>query len=292
MKKTLICISLALAFLFGAAAQAGQVKYLDSDREPSFAKDASLLKLYVINTHGASDAIVLWHDGKTMVIDCGDTRYGSLYVKPVLDMLGVDHVEFAYNTHPHDDHINGFLSLFNEVSVDKFYTAFPLNYCAEQTNVMKSAMEHGVEIVPVTNESDISFGALRIRLYQDMNYVTTVAASANNASMVMHITYGDCTLMITGDAGKEVYTDMYADWNGDMQSDIFKVPHHGYNYPSLEMLDVIAPKYALVTNNNSDKIASIATVFRNKGIPILYAGKGTIEVMTDGTSWAVRQLAN
>ena len=290
MRKNGISLLLCVLFAFSSIACASPVIALGAEEESPFADDALLLKFYVINTHGASDAMLIVHGDKTMLVDCGDIGYGSLYVKPLLDQLGIDHIDYCYNTHPHDDHINGFLTLFDEVSVDTFYTCFPMSYCDEQINVMKSAIKHGIKIQFVDNNSDISFGDLDIWLYQDPKYTTAQPARANSASMIMHITFGDSTLMITGDADKPVYTDMYS-YKGDaIQSDILKMPHHGYNTPSYEIFKVIAPKYAVITNYYSSNIENTDQFLLNNGCPYLYTGRGTIELITDGTVWTVRQL--
>ncbi|MBQ6646859.1 MAG: MBL fold metallo-hydrolase [Clostridia bacterium] len=290
MKKAILFLLLLLVSALAFTGFASPVYELSKQDDLPFAEDASLLKLYVINTHGASDAMLMVHDGKTMLIDCGDTRYGSLFVKPLMDTLGIDHIDYAFNTHPHDDHINGFLSLFDEVKVDVFYTCFPMSYCAEQSAVMKSAMEHGIDIRLVDNDSDISFGDLSIWLYQDPMYMTAQPSRANSASMIMHITLGGSTLMITGDAEKPVFTDLYSEKGDAIQSDIFKVPHHGYNTPSYDVFRSIAPQYAVVTNYYSEKIESGDQFLRNNRCLVMYTGRGTVELVTDGAIWTIRQL--
>ena len=292
MKKLLLCALLTLALLFGCQAFASPVTQLSDGTKPDFPESSKLLKVYFINTHGASDAILLTYDGQSMLIDCGDTNYGLMYVKPLLDNLGIDHVDYAFNTHPHDDHINGFLSLLDRVSIGRFYTAFPFSYCAEQTNVLKAAMAHGVEIVNVDNESDISFGELKIWLYQDAKFLTPIAAKANSASMIIHITLGNSTVMITGDAEKPVFSDMYAEKGDAIQADIIKIPHHGYNTPSYEVFKVIGSKFAVITNYYNERLDDSSQFLRNNACQILYTGRGTVEAVTDGTRWTIGQLTD
>ena len=292
MKRLVIFAVLCAFAMMNFVGLASDVIFLQNEEETPFAPDADLMKLYILNVHAASDAMVLVHDGKTMIIDCGDTGYGTLYVKPLLEELGIDHVDYCYNTHPHDDHINGFLELFEEFDVDKFYTCFPLSFGAEQTAVMNAAMAHDIEIVRIDNNSDISFGRLKIWLYQDPKYITTNIAQANSASMIIHVTYGDSTVMITGDAEKPVFTDMYRAKGDAIRSDIIKMPHHGYNTPAYDVFRVIAPRYAVITNSNIERIESTNQFLINNQCQILYTNWGTVELTTDGTVWTIRQLKN
>ncbi len=291
MTRRLICLALCVILTLCLSAYASPVNFLNAEEESPFVPGDKLLCIYFINTHGASDAILLVHGGKTMMIDCGDTGHGRLYVKPLLDRLGISHIDYAYNTHPHDDHINGFLTLFDEVSIGKFYTCFPLSYSDEQTAVMKSAMEHGIDIEFVDSGSDISFGGLQIWLYQDPKYVTAQPTRANSASMILHITYGESTLMITGDADKAVYSDLYRFKGDAIQSDIFKVPHHGYNRPSYDVFAAIGAQCAVITNNYSESIAETESFLFGFSCTSFYTGKGTVEAVTDGSLWTVRQLS-
>ena len=289
MKKTFLCLLITLLTVLSCFSCASPIVVPGEEGASVFDPDAELLYFYVINTHGASDAMLIVYGDQTMMVDCGDTGQGRAYVKPLLDELGIDHIDYAFNTHPHDDHINGFLTLFDEVRIDRFYTCFPMSYSDEQTAAMKAAMKHGIEIEFVDNMSDISFGDLQIWLYQDPSYVTAQPASANNASMIMHITYGESTLMITGDADKAVLADLCALKGNAMQSDIIKMPHHGYNRPSYEVYPFINPGYAVITNSLSDKIIETENFLNGLGCPTIYTGWGTVVCITDGKVWTVSQ---
>ncbi len=289
MKKRAICLLICFVCALLGAAQASDVRILSANEASPFEDSEALLRLYVINTQGASDAILIVHGGKTMLVDCGNINGGSHFVKPLLDTLGIDHIDWAYSTHPLVDHIGGFLSLFGLVPIDTFYTAFPFSYSEDQSAVIKAAMDRGIKVVPIDSETDLSFGDLSIWLYQDTALLTTFPGKSGSASMMMHITLGDSTFFITGDAEKQTFTDLYDVKGEAIQCDIFKVPAHGYTRPSYEVFTALAPKYAIITNFTRVKISDMDNFLRQNGCPNTITGLGTVECITDGKLWTIRQ---
>lgn len=55
---------------------------------------------------GQADAALVSCDGKFMLIDGGNVEDSSLIVA-VLKKLGVSHLDYVINTHPHEDHVEG-----------------------------------------------------------------------------------------------------------------------------------------------------------------------------------------
>jgi len=80
-----------------------------------------------------------------MLIDCG-YFYAGHDVYKRLNALGITHIDYAVNTHPHDDHILGFLNLFEyDITVGTFYYVFDEDINAESIRFMQYAKEKGAE---------------------------------------------------------------------------------------------------------------------------------------------------
>ena len=287
MKKT-VSLLLTCALLIAAACQASSVKQLSKGAKPSFAADTEFLYLCFFDTM-ASDAILICQGGKTMLLDCADTGYGSRIVAPKLRELGIERVDYAVNTHPHDDHINGFISLFDEVEVGAFYTAFPLDYCEEQIACVKAAKEHGIEVVQIDNDSDLSFGDLRIWVWRDMKYVSSRPSACNACSMVMHITYQNSSVFLSADAPKDCFVHIAEEKKEAIRADIIKMPHHGHGQPTYAAWKLIGPEMAVITNSSINKISDTVQFLHNNRCPYLLTGNGYVEAYTDGKTWQVVQ---
>ena len=286
--KKLLSVLLCALLLLCSAAQAGVVTVLDRDAEPQFDENSSLFRAYFFKTR-ASDCILLMCGGKTMLVDCADTNYGSQIIYPELQKLGVTRIDYAVNTHPHNDHINGFISLFDCIEVGQFFTCFPLDYCQEQIDCIAACRAHGIEVVEFDNDADLSFGGLDIWVWRDHKYDTPWPIACNPCSLIMHVSYGDCSLILTADCTIESFIDLYAEKGDLIASDIIKMPHHGHNRPSHDAFKAIHPQVAVITNNYSERIHPVHQFLCNYRCFAMYTGSGLIQAATDGETWQVTQ---
>lgn len=281
MLKKWLC--LLICVLLAGSALAAEVKEISVGEDPGFAPDAPLLEVYFFDVY-ATDSILLRCGGETMLVDCGDTNYGRAYIAPRLRELGVERINYAVNTHPHDDHLNGFNTLLDEIPVDVFYTFFPPDACAEQKAFYKTAEKHGLPIIEATDEAELSFGGCTITLYQD-----TDRRSMNCCSLVMHVKYGDCAVILMADNEPDAHRRMAAKLGESLRADIIKMPHHGINSVASDAWNYIQPTFAVITNRINDKTRKTYNNIRSKGARGYFTINGYVECLTDGTRWTVRQ---
>ena len=80
----------------------------DRDAPYAFAQGAPLLEIVFPRVY-SSDCAILRMEGETMMIDAsteGEKMQGR--IATAMGAIGMDHIDIAYNSHPHRDHINGF----------------------------------------------------------------------------------------------------------------------------------------------------------------------------------------
>ena len=82
---------------------------LPADEAEPFAEGAPLLEMYVCPLMGA-DCMVLVQGEHAMLVDMGKANDLST-IRSVLDSLGLTHFEYAFNTHPHNDHLGSMVEL-------------------------------------------------------------------------------------------------------------------------------------------------------------------------------------
>ena len=74
----------------------------------------------------------------------------------------------------------------------------------------------------------------------------------NDLSLIIKLSYGDTSILITGDAEWEAEHDL-RDAGVDVSADVLRVGHHGSNTStSYQFLRAVAPQYAIIsvgTNN-------------------------------------------
>lgn len=280
MKKTLICLFIALCLC--VPAQAADIMKLKVEDPQPFAEDEELMKVYFFRIQ-AQDSILIMCGGETMLVDGGTYDSGKVILK-YLEYLGVDHIDYAVNTHPHDDHIDGFTWLMSNIPISQLLVCFPLNYNEQMERAVRNARANNVEIKSFGDKDDISFGGLTIRLYQDKKTTNT-----NYCSMVMHVSYKDSSVLLLADIGRPVHKRLYDACGSLLKSDIVKLPHHGTSVPGKEMLLAADPVVCVITNGNNRKVAETVKTVKSWKYPILFTIEGNIEFVTNGEYWTCKQ---
>lgn len=74
-----------------------------------------------------ADSMLLTFEAHSMLVDMGKENQAE-DVLAMIRRAGLDRVEYALNTHPHNDHIGGIPALVGEVGIGTFITAFPHVY--------------------------------------------------------------------------------------------------------------------------------------------------------------------
>lgn len=100
------------------------------DAEYHFEDGAKILEIVFPRVY-SSDCILLRYDGMVMMIDASTknaTMRNRIYT--ACDTLGIDHIDIAYNSHPHDDHIDGFQFVNEYAPISKFLITFPEDFNA------------------------------------------------------------------------------------------------------------------------------------------------------------------
>ena len=75
----------------------------------------------------------------------------------------------------------------------------------------------------------------------------------NNGSIVGKLTYKNFSMLFTGDAEKEVESDILASHKSELKSTVLKAPHHGSKSSSTKnYLAAVKPKYVVISAGEPD----------------------------------------
>lgn len=282
MCRKLFCVLLALLMLPALSLGEGKRVYLAGETAP-FGADEKLLTLRVCPLVGA-DSMLLTLDGEhSMLIDMAR----KVQADDVLSMLsgaGLDRVDFAFNTHPHEDHLGGLPPLLKKIGMGAFMTAFPLDYtaaCTRQLSAVRALREADVPIHTVQDGDLLEFGGARIEVLQQTRFFTP-----NDASAMLHITYGECSILLTADVegpGQDLLLE-----RGVPRADVMKMPHHGLNAVRDEFLAAVAPELTFIPHGSLNS-QQVQRQLRDAGVPVLFASWGPITLSTNGERWIVLQ---
>ena len=197
---------------------------------------------------GQGDATVIVCDGEVLMIDGGPPSASQFIYSFLRNTLQTNHIDVMIATHPHADHVGGLSAALNACVVDVLYTS-EINYDTKAwQSVLKYADAQGTPVVIPFPGDSFEIGGATVEILGPLWYHNNM----NDLSLIIKLSYGDTSILITGDAEWEAEHDLL-DAGVDVSADVLRVGHHGSNTStSYQFLRAVAPQYAIIsvgTNN-------------------------------------------
>lgn len=318
-----LALILSLLMLFGCAAQPGseepttEATEAGTATEPTQAQtEATQVTEPVDDTPKVSirffsvENVDSWGDctyiefpnGENMLIDTGLPAATAQIVDELLD-LGIDHIDHLVLTHSHADHVKGVSSVLANMKVERAYhTGY---WTTDFTWVLRDLKGRGVEETILLAGDSFSVGDVKFDILwptaEDVaggcSGSTKVeigpgsTVDVNNKSMVFMMTYGDNSVLFTGDmytAGQNDILAKYADDLSVLNADILKIAHHGYdNAGNEKFVATVSPEYA-VSMGTMTMNSSVYKHYSSIGCTTYFSWmNGNVYVTMDGTSITV-----
>lgn len=197
--------------------------------------------------------------GKTILIDAGVPSVGPL-INDYLTDFGVDTIDLAMPSHPHIDHIGGYLTLFEEKEIGK---VIEVNLTHEDSGVYRDYREmienKGIE-VEYAEEGDVIEleDDLTIEILNPMeglspetySFTTLTAGIINDVSMVIKMTYKENTFLFTGDIYRGVESSLVDKYEEELDVDVVVSPHRGLGTSNSDkFIEATDPEITLIPTN-------------------------------------------
>ena len=190
--------------------------------------------------------------------DCAILRFGSTAteemqerVRSALRSMGVEYIDIAFNSHPHDDHINGFIPVAEYYPVGRLVLAFEEDANAEMKKVAAYYNERDIPIEHVADGDVFYLGAeedVTIRVLQRNDSGTW---EPNNRSAMLHIQFGERSILFAGDVENHAQRSFGENPPAEgLKADILKYPHHGQVKLHDPFFDAIAPELVFMNGAN------------------------------------------
>lgn len=233
---------------------------------------------------GNADALVLFCDGKTMLIDAGEHNDGD-DVTEYLQKMGVTHLHYVIATHADADHIGGMREVLENFTVGEYLMA-TMPEGAEPTtatylNLLSFLSERKVRVIKATPGTVRHFGGAEVRVLAPV----VESDDSNEQSVVCMVTYGETRFLFMGDAGETVEKQLFSE---DLHADFLKVSHHGADGATGEdFLRRVKPQVAVISCGKNNPYghpdAAVVTRLNRAGTTVYRTDRdGHIVVSSDG----------
>ncbi len=247
---------------------------------------------------GLSAAIVT-PAGRAMVIDGG--RSGERVRQELLPFLrdfGVARLDYVVMTHPDQDHVGGLPALLEAIPVAAWVDPVIPSTNQSYERVLELVDDEGIRPIRGRRGMDLDLGAgiqVHILWPADPLALADGEQGDNNSSIVVKITFGDVSFLVTGDAevaAERRLIDLEQD--EDLRSTFLVVGHHGSaSSSSAAFLDTVSPVVALIpvglNNPYGHPADEVIQRLRLRNIQIYRTDlDGRIEVTTDGRGYDIR----
>ena len=287
MRRRAVCL-LAMVLLLVTCAKSESRVFTPDTTEP-FDEDAVLLTVYVAPLIGG-DSMLLTLGDHSMFVDLGtEPQIGQ--INEVIQAAGIDRAEYFFNTHPHADHIGGFVPLIEEgFPVGTMFTFFPHDYTGRaigQIKALRAAEAAGVQVVDLKTEDTVPFGNAELTAYRIPDDMTGRASGPNDLSAMLIVRYGDCSILLAADV--EFYAQKVLAGLYDLKADILKYPHHGLAGLDQAFMDNVDPEYVVISHGSTDTVLAQDFLRKTGYHRVAFASWGIIVMQTDGQKWIVRQ---
>lgn len=283
-RLTALLLALLLPAATAFAGEESAIRYLTADDPRPTLATEGLLELHFIDV-GVADCVLLRMGERTMLVDCGNQSDGKT-VAAYLKSLGIESLTYAFLSHPHNDHLGGYLDLLDAVPVGLFILAdtFQAFQSDLYTVLLKKLDALRVPMLTMKDGEAMAFGEALLAFYQH----TDARATVNNRSMLTHVSLGSRAVLLAADVennGQKALAEAYGE---RLRADILKMPHHGLAAYMREFHAAVKPSLAIFSNNKS-RIADTIALTERRGAAWLLTTKGTVVAVTDGETWTVWQ---
>ena len=211
---------------------------------------------------GQGDCIFLQTpSGRTILVDGGgrsqiseDEVIGMRVVEPFLRREAVNRIDVVVLTHPHDDHLQGLLSVVRDFRVGMVLDSGIPHGSETYQRLLSLVKAKGIPYRRAVRGQVIDFGdGVRAEvLHPPSVRLAGTGDNANNNSIVLRFTCQGSALLLTGDAGMEAESDILAS-GVQLRSDVLKVAHHGSRGATSDRwLDAVQPRLAAISVGKSN----------------------------------------
>jgi competence protein ComEC len=215
---------------------------------------------------------------KTILIDGGGSDssnfdVGENIVLPYILDKGISRIDLMVLSHPHDDHIEGLITILNNLKVKELIISSLIIPNEKYTELINIARDKNVKISYVSLGDNIYLDGIRFIVIHPKNPLTDI----NDNSLILKFEYEKASALFTGDISSIVENTLKIG-----AIDILKVAHHGSSKSSsLDFISNVKPKLSIISvgvNNYGQPNKDVINNLSKFSIPVCTKDNGEINI--------------
>ncbi len=208
---------------------------------------AQELRLIALNV-GEGQAILLQHGDRGILIDTGHAGQAPRVLQ-ALTKNGIRSLDLLILTHLHPDHASGYFRLREAYPATPVLDAqqpLPSNVAPDMVRWVNESLSTDPLRRRLSAGDTLPWGDVRIEVLWPATFVNT---NLNRHSLVLHIHHGKRSVLLMGDADKEVEQQLLHQKEA-LAADVLIVGHHGAADASdTAFLAAVQPTYSVISVN-------------------------------------------
>ncbi len=262
----------------------------ESNQNKQITDSAKTLKIHFIDVGQADSSLIVFPNGKALLIDAGNNVDGQNIVN-YIKKQGIARLEAVVGSHPHADHLGGIDTVINNLDIGSVYMPKVTSNTKTFEDVLKAIKAKNLKVTTA---------AAGVKLDIDPDVRTEMLApnnskydDLNNYSAIIKLTYGQTSFLMEADAQEVSEKEMLAK-GYDLKSSAIRLGHHGsHSSSSPAFISAVSPSFGIIScgtgNDYGHPHKETLSTLAKANVKVYRTDlNGTIVSISDGTNITFR----